>query len=379
MKRIQVSAVSRSLCAGLLLVGASAFAHPVMEHTAEDGHGVEPVAMQGAGGVSDGGHRHGMSSSSLPVHRVSITVEGGFRYIKANGIPDHVHGRFPNRGNPNAISEQSYTFRVPLKPEVVEIEKAHADGESRDADRAGGGRTPPVMFGVALNGVPFDPGTAEVWSLSGRTRGGGPPSADQWRYEAMTGNINLGLDDSNAHVQPNGAYHYHALPVGVFMQQAGLSPDESPEEMIMVGYAADGFPIYGLYGHQDANDPDSPLVKLQSSYAIKAGNRPTGSTSPGGKYDGTFTQDWEYIADAGHLDQHNGRFGVTPEYPEGTYYYVITDMHPYIPRTFAGTPDRSFSKRQGGQGRNRGQDRERGAERRQPRERDRDRDRDRRP
>jgi hypothetical protein len=62
-------------------------------------------------------------------------------------------------------------------------------------------------------------------------------------------------------------------------------------------------------------------------------------------YDGTFREDWEYVADSGDLDQCNGLEGVTPEYPEGTYHYYITDNYPYIPRCVMGTPDASFRMR----------------------------------
>ena len=67
--------------------------------------------------------------------------------------------------------------------------------------------------------------------------------------------------------------------------------------------------------------------------------------NPGGTFDGTFVDDYEYIAGSGDLDECNGREGVTPEYPEGTYYYVLTDTFPFIPRSYRGTPDRSFERR----------------------------------
>ncbi|MEO1237809.1 MAG: YHYH protein, partial [Planctomycetota bacterium] len=89
---------------------------------------------------------------------------------------------------------------------------------------------------------------------------------------------------------------------------------------------------------------------LKSSYRLKEGRRPSGDDSPGGRYDGRFTADWEYAPGHGDLDEHNGRTGVTPEYPEGTYFYVITDAHPYLPRSFHGTPDDSFRQAGGGGG-----------------------------
>ena len=72
---------------------------------------------------------------------------------------------------------------------------------------------------------------------------------------------------------------------------------------------------------------------LKASYRLKSGERPGGGNGPGGAYDkGSFAQDYEFVKKtAGDLDDCNGRHGVTPEYPQGTYYYVITDNWPFIP------------------------------------------------
>jgi hypothetical protein len=250
-------------------------------------------------------------------NHVSIEVRGEYRYIVANGIPDHQTGDFPNRHNPNSISEQKYEFRMPLHPKVAE-KPTPAFG--------------PSLFGVALNGVPFDPGTAEMWN-----------NDPAWRIEAMTGHIDLGIDQSNAHVQPNGAYHYHALPTGMIDK---ISVDK--QKMLLVGYAADGFPIYSQYGYNDPNDLKSGVRKMKSSYRLKEGVRPGG---PGGKYDGKFTSDFEYVKGLGDLDECNGRTGVTPEYPQGSYHYYITEEFPIIARMHRGEPDPSFQKRGPGPGR----------------------------
>jgi len=78
-------------------------------------------------------------------NRVSIEVRGNERVIKSNGIPAHRVGRFPNRGNPHEIEEQDYEFTMPAKPEF--------DGRAREIGMR--------SFGVAVNGVPFDPSAAE--------------------------------------------------------------------------------------------------------------------------------------------------------------------------------------------------------------------------
>jgi hypothetical protein len=267
---------------------------------------------------------------------VVVKTSGDKRIIEANGIPDHQPGQFPNRGNPNSISAQHYRFEMPLKP--------HANDEPRAIDR--------YIFGVAINGVVFDPGSAEVWRPSdpivsrpgpNTRRGPGDRSGHIWNYDAM-GKMNLGIDENHAHVQPTGAYHYHGLPTGLI---ARLQKEKTGNRMLLIGYAADGFPIYAKSGHEKAEDASSPVKKRKSSYHLKKGNRPKGDNGPGGKYDGTFVQDYEFEKASGDLDECNGRKGVTPEFADGTYYYVVTDAYPFIPRYFRGTPDRSFEKHLG--------------------------------
>lgn len=257
-----------------------------------------------------GGGPASVQKSSGGGNQVSVTTNGQFRVIRANGLPDHKPGEFPNCGNPNSISAQSYNFRVTLMPQT----------NSTLRDGRGG------WFGVALNGVPFEPGTGEFWN-----------GQHEWNYEAKSGFINLGLDESNAHVQPTGAYHYHGLPGGLITSLGGDS-----KKMLLVGWAADGFPIYTSRAHGNATNATSDLKTMRSSWQIKRGVRAGG---PGGNHDGRFTADYEFVPDSGDLDECNGRFGVTPEFPHGTYYYCITDEFPQLARKWRGTPDLSFLKR----------------------------------
>ena len=238
---------------------------------------------------------------------VEITLSDGYRHVRSNGIPDHQTGSFPNAANPHTIQAQNLYYKMTASPQWG----------PRAYDL---GLWP---FGVALNGIPFDPYTAE-WYQNDRNSG--------WHYEALSGFINLGADMNNAHVQPNGLYHYHGLPWGVM--------DNDPfHHSNLIGYAADGYPIYAQYGYSDPGNSGSPIKQIASSYRLKSGNR---SGGPGGAYDGTFIEDYHYQAGTGDLDECNGRNGVTPEYPQGTYHYFVTDSFPYVPRCFKGTPDQSF-------------------------------------
>jgi len=100
-----------------------------------------------------------------------------------------------------------------------------------------------------------------------------------------------------------------------------------------------GFPIYGPIGHADPKQAASPVTKLRSGYRLKSGTRAGG---PGGSHDGRFVQDYEWVAGHGDLDECNGRFAVTPEQPEGTYHYVISEGFPFVPRCYKGAPGAGF-------------------------------------
>ncbi len=247
---------------------------------------------------------------ALEAPQSSLQIVNGYRILRSNGIPNHPTGSFPNRRNPHQIRAQNHEFRIPLTPQ--------RRGQPRPYDHS--------SFGVALNGIPFDPFTAEYYNRDRRSN---------WRYEALSGKIDLGLDGYNAHVQPDGSYHYHGIPKGLITR---WSPNaHSP----LIGYAADGFPIYILNGYNDPRNPQSGVRKLRPSYRLKSGQRPDG---PGGTYDGTFVADYDYVPGLGDLDEANGRETVTKDYPQGTYAYFLTDSFPFIPRSFAGTPDASFAK-----------------------------------
>jgi hypothetical protein len=237
---------------------------------------------------------------------LKVEVRESVRHLTADGLPNHTIGRFTE-----ALRAQNYQFQTPAVP------------------RAGRRATPwsRGAFGIALNGVVFDPANDEYWNDQRRSG---------WTYEAVTNKPGYGLDINNGHIGDNGAYHYHGSPIGL------LKEIVASEDMRLIGYAADGFPIYDQFGYVDPDDPMSGTKKLSPSYRIKPGNRPT---APGGPHDGTFFEDWHYVKDAGELDECNGRTGVTPEYPNGTYYYVVTEKFPCVPRMFRGTPDRTFQGR----------------------------------
>ena len=253
------------------------------------------------------------------------------RILSGNGIPNHEVGTFPNAHNPNTISEQSVNEVFTLCPIIV----------SENGEPVGG---PAGAIAYAINSVKFDPGTA------GRCNDEGECSLAQgqgnWNIEALGHEtFNFGDDMNHAHVQPTGEYHYHGMPE-LLIDFLGEN-----QGMTLVGWASDGFPVYARYGYIDPNDPTSELISLQPSWKLKEtpdeGRPDTLTALIGGPGQGTtypnipiqmgaFTQDFEYEEGYGDLDECNGRLGITPEFPEGIYYYVVTDEFPFFTRCLKG-------------------------------------------
>jgi hypothetical protein len=263
--------------------------------------------------------------------RYSWTSDGVDRILSGNGIPNHEVGTFPNTNNPNTISEQNVNKRFTLCPDIITESGLDVVG-------------PALAIAYALNSVKFDPATA------GKCNDAGECSLAQgqgnWNIEALGHTtFDFGDDMNHAHVQPNGAYHYHGMPELLIEFLADT------QGMTLVGWASDGFPVYARYGYSEATNPNSEMKSLIPSYRLKSepdANRPAILTALiGGPGQGTtnentpipmgaFTQDYEYVEGLGDLDQCNGRFGVTPEFPEGIYYYVVTDDFPFFTRCLKG-------------------------------------------
>lgn len=229
---------------------------------------------------------------------VTVTVDGDTRSIQTNAIPDHETGEFPNSGNPNAISEQDLGYEYPVTGTYT------------------GDATFAMVPGVAVNGVSFEPGTAETVTCD---------SGEVYRIEALQDLYNLGLDFNNAHVQPGGKYHYHGV--------SGLLVDAyaTDQDLVHVGFAADGFLIYysksGAYtsGYELSTDARTGTDCVASGPAGGAGFDIAGTTP-----DGTYASDWVHSQDAGDLDSCNGTT------IDGQYAYFITDEYPYIGRCLNG-------------------------------------------
>ena len=128
----------------------------------------------------------------------------------------------------------------------------------------------------------------------------------------------------------------------------GLYVINAAQHSPLLGFAYDGFPIYGAYGYKNT-DGTGGIVRMKSSYQLRnitlrtvwadgtdvLDGPPVNTTYPLGY----FREDYEFVARAGqsdYLDVHNGRICKTPEYPSGIYCYFATvdslhnSTYPYV-------------------------------------------------
>ena len=230
---------------------------------------------------------------------VTVTVSNGTRHITANALPNHDTGVFPNANNPNTITAQNADWSFPASPTWT------------------GTATWAMVPGVSINGVKFEPETAETTTCAG---------GETYKIEALQDTYNLGFDINNAHVQPNGEYHYHGvsqLMVEVF--------NGTDADLVHVGFAADGHLMY--YSKSGA---------YRSGYALSTTPRTGSNCQPtlrnaspvdldGTMPDGTYVSDWEWSVSNGDLDECNGTT------IDGTYVYFITNEYPFVSRCLFGS------------------------------------------
>lgn len=235
------------------------------------------------------------SATVYAANSITIYKKGGQRCFEANGLPDHATGTFPNKGNPNAIRAQKVRMCVPLNPT-----------KSKRFEKIRG------TIGIAINGVQFRPTTGGFYDPNGR-RGHSRMGDKDWSLDIFGARGHLGLDSNNAHVGKNGLYHYHGIAKSL-TKTSGSS---------LIGYAGDGFEIHYVGS------------KVVSGYLLKSGTRPSG---PGGRYDGTYNEDYEHAGAKGKLDACNG--GTL----NGKFVYFVTETYPFVGRCLWGDVSSDFGR-----------------------------------
>ena len=180
------------------------------------------------------------------------------------------------------------------------------------------------VAGFAVNGLPFF----------------GPNEAAQPADEAYGDPVYNGLMDAClGHTSP-GEYHYHSMSVkcldeNSLVSEPWMNADPPADEASpVIGWALDGFPIYGP---QECNDAAcSSVVTLQSGYD-KIGDPKSHAWD---------AYEWgAHANDPGYLDSCNGHTG-----PNGDYHYHVTATFPYILGCYHGTADGAGGGGTGGMG-----------------------------
>lgn len=273
-------------------------------------------------------------------------------YITTTGLPSYVTGPFLD-GNPSIATNQNAIFKMPLNPIK----------NSGNPTSTSGGNIGQFINGVALfdyrDGVAWNNNTMALCGGPGNSPcPGGPMATQAWNRDAVIAERG-GFDCSKAH-PAKGNYHHHQNPSAFNLDIVvisnicnlynadGLYAIDSTVHSPLLGFAYDGFPIYGAYGYKNI-DGTGGIVRLKSSYSLNTGSTRALGPNVSTTYPlGYFREDYHYTVTTPNtpdfLDEHNGRFCVTPEYPNGIYCYFCTvdknwnSTYPYVVGpTFYGT------------------------------------------
>jgi len=250
-----------------------------------------------------------------------VQYSSSFVYVSCNSIPEYSIGPWPS--NPNVPSPQNFVAEFPRNP----VQNT---------------ATPIYTYlgpmGLWSNGVAiYNPCDGNKWdNTTSSFTMGEDTTGTGWNRNALIYE-GVSFDDCLGHPDQSGTYHHHVNPKCLY------NDADSTHHSPIIGYAFDGFPIYGAYGYANPTTPGT-IKRMQSSYVLSTATSrlngpPVNTTYP----EGNMNED--YIYTAGDLDAHNGRFCVTPDYPAGTYAYFITidaSLNPVYPfvlgRTYYGIP-----------------------------------------
>jgi len=318
--------------------------------------GGSPVTTwPGSGLPNMGGGQATPAYSDIQMIRYSATSV----YINATGLASHSMGPWyisPGNIFGNWPSAQTYQLRIPRTPVVPGTK-----------DPIGLGN-----IGIWVNGVGFYSGLdAFSYDTSGASDKPGAGGDGIWNRSAIAAEVAT-FDPAYAHQPTSGQYHYHANPKGLRAQlgdnltynsgsdtytEASSGFTHSP----ILGWAFDGYPVYGPYGYSSALNSSSAIARMRSGYTLRNGTLGTTNLTSAGRHSlgawaaalhgvtttlgaaqygpnvtvgrpiGWYAEDHDYLGDLGFtqgtdfdLDKYNGRFCHTPEYPAGTYAYFTT-------------------------------------------------------
>lgn len=318
-----------------------------------------PTAVWPAAGLTNtGGGQTKPAYSDIQ----QVSRSASFVYIKGTGLASHQMG--PWYDSLGAIfgnwpSNQNYIRRFPTTPQPATTKTTNSLGS----------------LGLWVNGVAFYNmlDGAHYDTASGKEVQPAPNAAAAtdgiWFRNAVFVEGPT-FDKSNAHQPGTGEYHYHSNPAALRFQLGDNISGDSTSGYVedtsklhhspILGYAYDGYPVYGPYGYSNA-DGTGGVRRMISGFVIRDGSNGTTNLTTDGRHTlakwaadlhsvaqtlttsqygpdvstkyalGRYVEDFDYLGDHGKvqgkdfdLDVYNGRQCVTPEYPNGTYAYFVT-------------------------------------------------------
>ncbi len=323
----------------------------------------------------------GTTSQTAPAYCgvQEISHSANWIYIRTTGLGSHVMGPwYLNAGRtqlfPNFPKNTKTLYRIPRSSTLGTAPTTKT--------LTGLGAIGYFVDGVAM----FDSRDGFYWNGSAETGGGG---TGYWNREAYV-NEGVTFDQGYAHQEQTGTHHYHAQPIALryllgdhvdylpgnksYVESATAITKHSP----IIGWVRDGYPIYGPHGYSQPLNSNSGIRRMISGYQLRNGQNGTDNLTTAGRTTipawaqrayavgasqsgpavsptyplGRYMEDNAYRGDLGQtqgvqfdLDEYNGRFCVTPEFPQGTYAYFTsiaadgTPVYPYsIGRCFYGNP-----------------------------------------
>ncbi|HWD92669.1 MAG TPA: YHYH protein [Verrucomicrobiae bacterium] len=317
---------------------------------------------------------NGSQSQSAPAYCgvQEVDSSSNWVYVFSTGLAGYNMGPWQNGAFPNLPVNQKLLYRFP-----------RTNGVPASKTLTGGGQ-----IGIFVDGVEmFNSWDAFYWNGTADTSSMGG-NAGYWNRDAYV-NEGATFDPGNAHQQNTGTYHYHANPIAL-RYQLGDHVDYDPSAKTysestnaigkhspILGWVGDGFPIYGPYGYSNPTNSANGVRRMISGYVIRNGLYGTSNLTANGRTTipqwavrafgvswnqsgpavsssyplGRYMEDNDYLGDHGYvqgadfdLDEYNGRWCVTPEFPNGTYAYFVsissngTPTFPYnIGRAFYGS------------------------------------------
>jgi len=322
---------------------------------------------------------NGSESQALPSYCgvQEVYSSSNWVYLRTTGLGSHIMGPWyldsnHNRLFPNLPVNQKVLWRFPRTNGVPATKAAN-----------GGGTIGYFVDGVAF----FNSWDAYYWNTTYQydTNVG----SGYWNRDAYI-NEGVSFDAGYAHQEQTGTHHYHADPIALRYQLGdhvdfnattktySESTNTPTKHSPILAWTVDGYPLYGPYGYSNATNANSGIRRMVSGYVLRDGNYGTSNLTANGRKTipawsarlfnvssnqlgpsvqgqytlGRYMEDNDYLGDHSYvqgtdfdLDEYNGRYCVTPEFPGGTYAYFVaiasngTPAFPYnIGRGFRGSP-----------------------------------------